>query len=123
VTVPTQSAWTSLGSITLNVPADGFLWVTGTGRYAAVTMLNNYHHVNVVIGEGAPGAAPLEQLEINESFGPSNIRFFSHTQVLPVTAGTHTVQLWVRQTTGLTGNAPTNFVRATFQAMWVPNQY
>ena len=122
-TVPTQSTWTVLDTVGVTAPADGYLWLTATVRVNTLAPTQAFHDINIIMSETTPAPSPSDQFRVNEAMGPTNVRSYSHTQVLPVTAGHHTMGLHVRQVTNLGSGASTNFTRVTLQAMWLPRLY
>lgn len=123
--VTTSSSWTRLDTVGVTAPGDGYLWLSTVVRVNPVATQNPFHDISVVMSETTPPASPTDRLWVREALsGPGNWRSYSHTQVLPVTAGHHAMGLYVRQIENLGGGVTTtNFTRVTLQAMWVPRLY
>ena len=118
--------WVQLGQVAVSVPAAGFLWVEASGRFTGLASPASFHDVQAVVAETPPPAVPTvppDAWRAYESLGPTETRSFCLTRVLPVTPGSHTVFLWVRQVSVLAGGAQTNFAPTTIQALWVGAQY
>lgn len=123
VNVPASYDWTPIASVTLDAPADGQVWLTATGWWQeGSNTFPNYCAVMFLLGEGTP--PPMSQRQQYYGFFELRSWPFSHTTVLPASAGTHTYTCWVQvNTVGFTLSALPTFWPSTMQALWVPASY
>ncbi|MBK7670890.1 MAG: hypothetical protein IPK64_11760 [bacterium] len=123
VTVPSTLTWVPVSTVTLVAPADGHVWLAASGWWQE----NDFtapHAVAVEfsLGEGSP--PPFNQDQIQTGIFEYRSWPYSHTTILPATAGLHTYTCWVYvNSPSVTLDPMPEIWPATMQAMWVPNDY
>ncbi len=124
IPVPDRAGeWTAVAEVTLNAPAAGQVWVTCSGWWQENSnTVPNYVGVEFILGEGTP--PPISQMQQYHGFFQFRSWPFSHTTVLPASAGPHTYTMWVSVSSPSQPLTAFPLVTpATMQAMWVPADY
>ncbi len=124
VDVPGTSTWVPIAQLSMTAPADGYVWLTASGHWQerTNTFPGNYIAVLFILGENTPPS--IDQRQQYYSYFQLREWPFSHTTVLPASAGSHTYTLWARvDAIGITLLQPPTFYTSTMQALCVPVSY
>lgn len=115
----TADVWTEVATISINAPADGYIWFTSSNLLEnSGSPIGTWFCGRFTVTEGSE--VPFKTVALGQGINDPPIAFpVSISRVLPVSNGMRTMHLWVRR-------CSTSDIRVrtyAIQALWFPNRY